>query len=64
MTCHGESCRQGRTTCTEGCEFISLAWLTELLLQIATFFICAGAFGLVAGITYALIHMARGFTFL
>lgn len=45
-------------------ELVTLEWLTELLAQIVTFIFCAAFFGVVAGITYALIVMARDFKFL
>lgn len=45
-------------------ELVTLEWLSELIAQIVTFICCAAGFGLVAGITYALIVMARNFKFL
>lgn len=44
-------------------ELVTLEWLTELLAQIVTFICCAAFFGAVAGITYALICLARDFKF-
>ena len=45
-------------------DFPAWEWLSELLAQIVTFIFCAAFFGAVAGITYALIVMARDFKFL
>jgi hypothetical protein len=64
MTCTGESCNQGRAVCAEGCELTTWEWVAELIISITTLFACAAGFGLVAGITYALICLARDFKFL
>ena len=44
--------------------FPAWEWLSELLARIVTFICCAAFFGAVAGITYALICLARDFKFL
>ena len=62
MTCHGESCRQGRTTCTERCaDIATLDWVMGVLIALAklasraayaafVFFAIAAAFGLVVAV--------------
>ena len=45
-------------------ELVTLEWLSELLTQIVTLIFCAGVLGIVGGITYALICLARDFKFI
>ena len=76
MTCTGESCRQGRTTCTERCaDIATLDWVMGVLIALAklasraayaafVFFATAAAIGLSAGYTWGVIQLARNFKFL